>query len=230
MSDQAIIIEAKNLKKIYKRGAEAIAAINDLCLDVFRGDFLAIVGPSGSGKTTLLHLLGCLENPTSGLLKVDGKTIFEDGQSLTESELTRIRRPLFGYIFQKFYLIPTLTVLENTLVSQIFYRKPATRQTAIELLNRLGLGNRLNHRPNELSGGEMQRLAIARALINQPQVLLADEPTGNLDSERSQEIGDILKSLNEVSGLTIILVTHNPELAQRAKKLIKLKDGRIVNQ
>jgi len=230
MSGKAVIIEAKNLKKIYKRGAEAIAAINDLSLDIFRGDFLAIVGPSGSGKTTLLHLLGCLENPTSGLLKVDGKTIFDDGRGLTESELTRIRRPLFGYIFQKFYLIPTLTVLENALVPQIFYRKPAARETAVELLNRLGLGNRLHHRPNELSGGEMQRLAIARALINQPQVLLADEPTGNLDSERSQEIGEILKSLNEESGLTIILVTHNLELAHRAKKLIKLKDGRIVNQ
>lgn len=230
MSDKAVIIEAKNLKKIYKRGAETIGAINDLSLDIFRGDFLAIVGPSGSGKTTLLHLLGCLENPTSGLLKVDGKRIFEDGRGLTESELTRIRRPLFGYIFQKFYLIPTLTVLENALVPQIFYRKPETRETAVELLNRLGLGNRLDHRPNELSGGEMQRLAIARALINQPQVLLADEPTGNLDSERSQEIGEILKSLNEETGLTIILVTHNHELAHRAKKLIKLKDGRIVNQ
>jgi putative ABC transport system ATP-binding protein len=230
MSGKAVIIEAKNLKKIYKRGAEAIAAINDLSLDIFRGDFLAIVGPSGSGKTTLLHLLGCLENPTSGLLKVDGKTIFEDGRGLTESDLTRIRRPLFGYIFQRFYLIPTLTVLENALVPQIFYRKPATRETTVELLNRLGLGNRLNHRPNELSGGEMQRLAIARALINQPQVLLADEPTGNLDSERSQEIGEILKSLNEETGLTIILVTHNLELAHRAKKLIKLKDGRIINQ
>jgi len=120
--------------------------------------------------------------------------------------------------------------LENALVPQIFYRKPATRETTVELLNRLGLGNRLNHRPNELSGGEMQRLAIARALINQPQVLLADEPTGNLDSERSQEIGEILKSLNEETGLTIILVTHNLELAHRAKKLIKLKDGRIINQ
>ncbi|MCX8159905.1 MAG: ABC transporter ATP-binding protein [Candidatus Saccharicenans sp.] len=222
------IIEAENIKKIYKRGAEEIAAINGLSVAVNRGDFIAFVGPSGSGKTTLLNLLGCLDNPTSGKLTVNGRTVHQDGRGLSESQLTRIRRELFGYIFQKFYLIPTLTVLENILVPFAFFRKEGASQDVLPLLKKLGLENRMNHLPGQLSGGEMQRVAIARALVNRPEVLLADEPTGNLDSERSREIGKVLRQLNEEEGLTVLLVTHNLELAAMARLTISLRDGRIA--
>lgn len=227
MKATTAIIEAENIKRIYKRGAEEIAAIDGLSLTVNRGDFTAFVGPSGSGKTTLLNLLGCLDNLSAGKLVVNGQTVHENGRGLSESQLTRIRRGLFGYIFQKFYLIPTLTVLENVLVPFTFFRKEGAGQDVLQLLKKLGLEGRMNHLPAELSGGEMQRVAIARALVNRPEVLLADEPTGNLDSERSLEIGQVLKKLNEEEGLTVLLVTHNIELARTARVIIGLKDGKI---
>lgn len=227
MKANTAVIEAENIKRIYKRGAEEIAAIDGLSLTVNRGDFIAFVGPSGSGKTTLLNLLGCLDNPSAGKLVVDGRTVHQNGRGLSESQLTRIRRELFGYIFQKFYLIPTLTVLENALVPFTFFRKEGAGRDVPQLLRKLGLEGRMNHLPGELSGGEMQRVAIARALVNRPEVLLADEPTGNLDSERSLEIGQVLRKLNEEEDLTILLVTHNLELARMARVIIGLKDGKI---
>ncbi len=228
MSPVSTIIEASQIKKIYQRGTEKIAAINGLSVTINSGDFIAFVGPSGSGKTTLLNLLGCLDNPSEGKLVVNGRTVHENGRGLSEKQLTRIRRELFGYIFQKFYLIPTLTVLENVLVPFTFFRKENAEKNIIGLLTKLGLEKRMNHLPGELSGGEMQRVAIARALVNRPAVLLADEPTGNLDSERSREIGQVLRDLNQEDGLTILLVTHNIELASMAKTTITLRDGRII--
>ncbi|MGB9907767.1 MAG: ABC transporter ATP-binding protein [Candidatus Saccharicenans sp.] len=230
MTSKAAIIEAFDIKKIYKRGAEQVAAIDGLSLTVKEGEFLSIMGPSGSGKTTLLNILGCLDNPTTGKLAVGGRTVHANGRGLSENQLTRIRRQLFGYIFQNFHLIPTLTVLENVLVPFTFYKKPAAEKDVMVILKKLGLEKRARHLPRELSGGEMQRVAIARALSNHPSVLLADEPTGNLDSERSREIGQVLKQLNENDGLTIVLVTHNQELALSARRIMTLKDGKIVEE
>lgn len=221
------LIEAQNLSKIYHRGSEDIIAVDKANIIVEAGDFVSFIGPSGSGKTTLLHLLGCLDDPTNGMLSIDGTSVFADGKALGERKLTKIRREYYGYIFQKFYLIPTLTVKENILLPHAFYRKAGLSTTAHELADRLGLSHRLTHLPKELSGGEMQRVAIARALINKPKILLADEPTGNLDSKRSGEIASILRDLNRIDGITIILVTHNPDLASTANRVVQLQDGKL---
>jgi putative ABC transport system ATP-binding protein len=221
-------LEARHLKKIYKRGSEEILAIDDVSLSIRAGEFVAFVGPSGSGKTTLINILGCLDNATSGNLDIGGRTVFSAERCLPEGDLTRIRRQVFGYIFQKFYLVPTLTVLENVLLPFAFFRKPEATGDPMEILKFLGIENRIHHRPAEISGGEMQRVAIARALVNKPEILLADEPTGNLDTKRSEEIGAILKSLNEKEGLTVLLVTHNPALAKVARRTVTLRDGKIV--
>jgi putative ABC transport system ATP-binding protein len=227
-SGNALALEAKSLRKVYERGSEKIVAVDDISLAVRPGEFVSFIGPSGSGKTTLINILGCLDNPTSGTLTIGGREVFSGGKGLSESELTRVRRQVFGYIFQKFYLVPTLTVLENVLLPFTFFRKDGAVADPREPLRFLGLDKRMGHRPSELSGGEMQRVAIARALVNRPEILLADEPTGNLDSKRSVEIGEILTSLNKKDGLTILLVTHNPALARIADRTIELRDGRLV--
>jgi len=228
MASATPALEAKNLKKIYRRGAEEIVAVDDISLTVQCGEFLSFIGPSGSGKTTLINILGCLDNATSGTLNIGGRRVFDGRKGLSESEMTRIRRVVFGYIFQKFYLVPTLNVLENVLLPFAFFKKADVLSDPMEILKFLGLDKRVRHRPSELSGGEMQRVAIARALVNKPEILLADEPTGNLDSKRSEEIGQVLKTLNEKEGLTILLVTHNPALARIAQRTIALRDGRIA--
>ncbi len=169
--------------------------------------------------------MGCLDNPTGGELYVDGRIIFGTGKRLSERDLTRIRREAFGYIFQNFYLIPTLSVLENVLLPLTFYHKPGTEQEADKLLALLGIDHRKDHLPGQISGGEMQRVAIARAMVNKPEILLADEPTGNLDTKRSEEIVKVLKQLNRDVGLTVIMVTHNPELARYADRMFEMKDG-----
>jgi putative ABC transport system ATP-binding protein len=220
-------IEAENLRRVYHRGAEEIPAIDGVSLTLEKGSFLSIVGPSGSGKTTLINVLGCLDNPTSGRLLLEGRAVFSDGKSLSESRLTSIRRDVFGYIFQKFYLVSTLTVYENVILPFTFFRKSGASENVGEILRLLGIDHRKDHLPGQLSGGEMQRVAIARALVNKPQILLADEPTGNLDTKRSEEIGQILKDLNERTGLTVVLVTHNLALARMARRTIELRDGRI---
>jgi len=221
------VLRAVDLRKVYRRGSEEIVAVDDVSLRVARGEFISFIGPSGSGKTTLINLLGCLDNATSGSLEVGGEQIF-GSRSLSEKALTRIRRRVFGYIFQRFYLVPTLTLYENIVMPFAFYRKSDADVDPMAIIRFLGLENRLRHRPGELSGGEMQRVAIARALVNKPEILLADEPTGNLDSARSQEIGGILKSLNEKEGMTVLLVTHNPAIAALAGRAVTLSDGRIV--
>ncbi|MEW6258546.1 MAG: ABC transporter ATP-binding protein [Thermodesulfobacteriota bacterium] len=221
------LIVAQGLTKTYTRGSETVHAIRDISLDIPSGSYTAFIGPSGSGKTTLINILGCLDNPSSGSLLIEGRKILGGDRPLGEREMTRIRRERYGYIFQKFYLIPTLTVEENILLPCTFYRKAESEDRLNELLTFLGLEKRREHLPGQLSGGEMQRVAIARALINRPQILLADEPTGNLDSARSEEIGRLLKELNRQQAITLILVTHNLELARTADRIIELRDGRI---
>lgn len=229
MMNKDIAIAAQELSKIYRRGTEEISAVNKVSLEIKSGEYVSFIGPSGSGKTTLINIIGCLDNPTSGSLVISGRTIFGRKKAVSERKLTKVRRELFGYIFQKFYLIPTLNVLENVLLPCTFYEKDAASDDyAVELLQSLGLEKRMSHLPSQLSGGEMQRVAIARSLINRPKILLADEPTGNLDSARSQEISKVLQELNQREGLTIILVTHNPELAKTANRIVELRDGRIA--
>ncbi|WP_417914218.1 ABC transporter ATP-binding protein [Candidatus Electronema sp. JM] len=224
----AIAIAARDLCKVYRRGTEEVVAVNKVSLEIKEGEYVAFIGPSGSGKTTLINILGCLDNPTSGSLDIAGRTIFGQQKAVSERELTKVRRELFGYIFQKFYLIPTLNVLENVLLPCTFYQKDNADERAVALLQSLGLDKRMKHLPGQLSGGEMQRVAIARSLINRPKILLADEPTGNLDSARSHEISHVLQELNQRDGLTIILVTHNPELAKTAHRIVELRDGRMA--
>ncbi len=216
------MIEIKNIEKIYSRGSEKVQALKGITLNIGTGDFCSVTGPSGSGKTTLLHLLGCLDTPTKGTIKIDGV----DVGNMKESDLVRIRREKIGFIFQQFYLIPGLSVIENIMLPLTFARKKKELNEIISAIEVVGLKDRIYHNPNQLSGGEMQRVAIARALINKPDIVLADEPTGNLDTENSERIFEILMSLNS-GGLTIIMVTHNPELADRAKNIIRLRDGRI---
>jgi ABC-type lipoprotein export system ATPase subunit len=228
MNQNNISLEAVNLTRIYRRGSEEIAAVHNASLTVHKGDFVSFIGPSGSGKTTLVNLLGCLDNPTSGELSLGGRQIFSnDGRQLSERRLTEIRRETFGYIFQNFYLIPTLTVIENVMLPLTFYRKPGTEQKVLGLLQLLGIEQRKDHLPGQISGGEMQRVAIARALVNSPEILVADEPTGNLDSKRSTEIVQILRDLSSNTGLTVIMVTHNLELARVADRSCEMRDGGI---
>jgi putative ABC transport system ATP-binding protein len=229
MTQHDVSLEAICLSKVYHRGNEKITAVHDVSLRIARGEFVSVIGPSGSGKTTLVNLLGCLDNPSSGELTLGGRTIFSsEGSRLSERKLTEIRREVFGYIFQNFYLIPTLTVVENIMLPLTFYRKPGAEADVSRYLEILGIDHRKNHLPGQISGGEMQRVAIARALVNQPEILLADEPTGNLDSKRSTEIVRILEEINAEVGLTILMVTHNGELAKQADRVLEMRDGQIV--
>lgn len=228
MSRNTVSLEAVNLTKLYHRGSEEIAAVRDVSLRIGTGEFVSFTGPSGSGKTTLVHLLGCLDNPTSGELTLGERPIFGgNGRHLSERRLTELRRDIFGYIFQNFYLIPTLTVMENVLLPLTFYRKPGAGNDVRGLLKLLGIDHRRDHLPGDISGGEMQRVAIARSLVNSPEILLADEPTGNLDSKRSAEIVGILKDLSRSAGLTVIMVSHNLELAGQADRQFEMRDGGI---
>jgi putative ABC transport system ATP-binding protein len=250
----AAAVRAEGLAKSYQRGAEEVRALDGVDLTLEPGEFAAVVGPSGSGKSTLMNLLGCMDRPTAGRLWIAG----EEVAGLGDAGLTRMRRAHIGFIFQQFHLLPTLTVLENVLLPATFggrrptaangsrssaalphdpcgpapgshadWRQEAGVSRSRALLERVGLGGRLNHRPSQLSGGEMQRVAIARSLVNDPQLLLADEPTGNLDTEASAVVLELFRGLND-EGLTIVLVTHNPELAACTRRIIRLRDGRIV--
>lgn len=220
------IITAEKLTKIYKLPAEQISAIRNVDLKVSAGDFISVMGPSGSGKTTLLDSLGCLTTISSGKLVIFGK----DVSRVKENTLVSMRRQFISFVFQDFLLIQSLTALENVMLPLFFARVAQDREKAIALLQRVGLGHRINHLPAQLSGGEKQRVALARALVNSPKLLLADEPTGNLDSKSSQEIFDIFKQLNKEDNLTIIVVTHNPALGSQASRVIYLKDGYVTRE
>lgn len=224
-TENKVSLAARGLTRVYRRGSEEIRALDGASVQIRRGEFVSFMGPSGSGKTTLINLLGCLDNPSAGELDLAGRNIFGNGKILGEKELTRIRREVFGYIFQNFYLIPTLTVRENVALPLAFYKKPGPEGEVERLLGMLGMDHRMNHLPGQISGGEMQRVAIARALVNRPEILLADEPTGNLDTKRSGEIGEVLRDLNRNAGLTIVMVTHNPGLARLGGRLIEMRDG-----
>lgn len=217
------LIEAKNISKTFRSYAEDVHAVSNVSLAVKSGDFLSIMGPSGSGKTSLLDMLGCLDHVTEGEINIAGENVSE----YREKELVKVRRKNFGFVFQEFLLINSLTAVENVEVSLRFSREGQDRAKVVRLLERLGLGHRLNHLPKYMSGGERQRVAIARALVPEPKILIADEPTGNLDTKNSQSIFDLFKKLNEDDQLTIILATHDTRLGNQAKQVIKMEDGRI---
>lgn len=217
------VVSALALTKTYQRGREQVRALDNASFEVRRGEFVAIVGPSGAGKTTLLNLVGCMDAPTSGTLQLLGKPV----QHLAERERTRLRRERLGFVFQHFGLLPTLTVAENVALPAFFAGRQVT-QRLDELLAKVGLDHRRDHRPHELSGGEMQRAAIARALINEPKLLLADEPTGNLDSATGEAIIALFQALH-TGGLTIVVVTHNASLAAAAQRQLALRDGRLLD-
>jgi ABC-type lipoprotein export system ATPase subunit len=216
------ILEATGISKIYPRGSEEVHALRGVSLSVEPSSFMAIVGPSGAGKTALVNIIGCLDNPTRGTLVINGTEV----TGRAERELVHIRRNTLGFVFQQFYLIPTLTAEENITLPLLFSRKSVDKSKLETILERVGLSDRADHLPRQLSGGEMQRVAIGRALINNPKILLADEPTGNLDTVTAGSIFALLRELNR-DGLTVIMVTHNPDLAQQAERIITLRDGLI---
>ena len=221
-----VVIKAQGLKKIYRLPAGDLAALNGVDVEIEQGEFVAIMGPSGSGKTTFLDLLGCLDEITSGSLEIIGKEVSKAG----ENQLVLIRRKNIGFIFQEFFLIPTLTALENVELPLLFDKLPENRSRAIKLLEKVGLAARINHLPKKLSGGEQQRVAIARALMTSPKILLADEPTGNLDSKNSKQIFNLLRELNKEENLTMVVVTHNMDLGKLADRIIFLQDGKIITK
>jgi putative ABC transport system ATP-binding protein len=220
------IIRVRDLQKVYHTGDVDVNALRGVDLDVSRGEFLAIIGPSGSGKSTLFHILGGLAPPTSGTVWIDGVELRE----LTESQRTELRQKKIGFVFQKYNLLPTLTARDNIAIAQALAGSAAPPAGFDEILQLLGIKRRLSHKPRALSGGEQQRVAIARALVNQPAILLADEPTGNLDTENSNAVLEILRDLNKRTGQTILMITHNPEAAAFADRIVAMRDGRIHSE
>jgi ABC-type lipoprotein export system ATPase subunit len=221
------LIELRNLHKVYDLGEVQVTALNGVSLDIEEGEFVALIGPSGSGKSTLMNTLGCLDRPTSGSYHLAG----EEVAGMNADQLAQVRNRRIGFVFQNFNLLARTTALENVEVPLLYNPSCPRRQRkrqATELLKRVGLGDRLGHKPNQLSGGQQQRVAIARALVNNPPILLCDEPTGNLDTRTSREIMDLFGRLNGSEGLTVILVTHDLEVAQRARRALVLIDGAVV--
>lgn len=221
------MIHLKNAQKVYLMGEVRVPALRGIDLTMQPGEFVAIMGPSGSGKSTLMHLLGCLDLPSDGIVQLDG----HDVTKLDEDRLAQIRGKKIGFVFQTFNLIPTLTALENVELPLFFQgvSRVERRVRAAELLGKVGLDGRMHHKPSQLSGGERQRVAIARALANNPEIILADEPTGNLDSESGKAILDLLAQLHR-EGKTIILVTHNPEAAAYTQRILRIRDGLLVEE
>jgi len=225
-NEQEVLLEIRNLTRIYKMGDVRVPALNNVSFNINHGEFAAIMGKSGSGKSTLLHQLGLLDIPTSGEININGKDILK----LSESDKARFRLERFGYVFQEYALLPELTALENVFLPAMARgrKKKDYILKATEALEQVGLGVRLDHRPKEMSGGEQQRVAIARALINDPDILFADEPTANLDSSSSKQILELFHKLNLEMGLTILMVTHEPEDKKYVSRVIWLKDGEIA--
>lgn len=218
------IIKSENISKVYKMGQETIYALRSISISIEKGEYVAFMGPSGSGKSTLMNIVGCLDSPTSGTYILNGK----DVSKMSENELAEVRNKEIGFIFQSFNLLNRSSSLENVALPLIYagYKKKEREEMAIKALEDVGLGNRYKHKPNELSGGQRQRVAIARALVNKPSILLADEPTGNLDTRTSYEIMDLFHQLH-TKGNTIIMVTHEEDIAHYAHRIIRLRDGLI---
>ena len=217
------MIELRDVVKMHRRGAETIRAVDGISLAIREGEFVAIVGPSGSGKTTLLEMIGAVDKPTEGNVSVAG----QDLATLSDSGLTRLRRDAIGFVFQQFFLLPTLTATENVELPAMFRGDRRARARARELLDKVGLRGREDHRPSQLSGGQMQRVAIARAWVNQPKILLADEPTGNLDSAAGRDIFELFRELNR-GGMTVVVVTHNAEAAASSDRVVHIRDGHLT--
>jgi putative ABC transport system ATP-binding protein len=217
------MIELENIVKTYRMGQVEVQALDDLSFSIGKGELVAIMGPSGSGKSTVMNIMGCLDNPTKGKYVLDGIEV----SGLSDAELAEVRNRKIGFIFQQFNLLPRTSALDNVELPLVYGNVSNGRQRAMEALTKVGMGHRTHHSPNQMSGGEQQRVAIARALVNQPAIILADEPTGNLDSRTSAEIMNLLLSLNRNDGITIILVTHDPEVGALTQRIITLRDGRL---
>ena len=219
-----MLIRTENLSKTYQLDGIAVPALAEINLNIAEGEFISIMGPSGCGKSTLMHLLGCLDTPTEGSYWLGGELIDR------RANLPKIRREKIGFVFQTFNLLPRLSAIVNVEVPMVYcgIKPKQRRQRSSELLNLVGLSNRVNHLPNQLSGGERQRVAIARALANEPQIILADEPTGNLDSRSGEDILKLLEKLNRENKVTLIIVTHDEKVAGRAGRIVRMLDGRIV--
>ncbi len=221
------LVEIRHVSKIYRLGEEEIRALDDVSLDIESGEFISIIGPSGSGKSTLMHILGCLDSPTSGTVKLDGVMI----QDASPRQLAAIRNRKIGFVFQFFNLLPKLNVVQNVELPMIYSGVPARerRRRALAALEAVGLANRARHRPSQLSGGQQQRVAIARALVNDPRIIFADEPTGNLDSHTGEAILSLFRDLSR-QGRTIVLVTHDPEIAAVTPRRIEIRDGKVAQK
>jgi len=219
------MIELKNVSKTYELGGEKIFALDNVNLKIEKGDFVAIIGPSGSGKSTLANVIGGLDEPDEGQVLIDGTDI----SKVNDAILSDYRNKKIGFIFQSFNLQPTYTALENVMIPLIFAKIPprARKERAEECLKAVGLEDRINHRPGQLSGGQRQRVCIARALVNNPEIIIADEPTGNLDSKKGQEIVALLKELNQKAQITLFVITHDQTVAKEAKRIIEIRDGRL---
>lgn len=218
------IIHTENISRIYRMGSETIHALRSVSIDIPKGEYVAFMGPSGSGKSTLMNIIGCLDTPSGGSYQLNGKEV----GGLTDNELAEIRNKEIGFVFQTFNLLPRATALENVALPLIYagYKKEPREEKALKALKNVGLAERASHKPNELSGGQRQRVAIARALVNEPSILLADEPTGNLDSKTSYDIMNLFQELHQ-HGHTIIMVTHEDDIAHFAHRIIRLKDGDV---
>lgn len=220
------VVDARDITKVYEMGEVEVHALRGLSVKIAPGEVLSIMGPSGSGKSTLMNILGCLDRPTSGEYSLNGESV----ANMTDDQLAEIRNRGVGFVFQSFNLLPRATALANVELPMRYAELNGRnrKQVAIDALEAVGLGDRIHHRPNELSGGQMQRVAIARALVNNPSIIMADEPTGNLDSESGDEVMAVLKNLNQERGTTLIVVTHDPEIAALTDRVIKILDGRIA--